>query len=223
MSNSICQVVLIDKGGKLKQTSIETDDNNPLSVVNKRLLYTACKYKLTSKSSNNDLDGFEILHRFTKDSFPGFTRNKCGMNSSTSHEDTILLFGKSDGKAGNENKYEFPPPIDNQIFFGNLCLVKCSISYNEDAKDESDNMLMNLEKREWEKLYELLFGGFDDCEQSEEEEPDVLDQISDKKKTKDGYLKDGFVVDDDEDVSDEDEYAETDLSDEEEFQFSDED
>jgi len=225
MSKSVFKIVVIDKGGKLKQTSIETDDYNPLSIINKRLLYTACKYKLTTKPCKNELDGFDLLHKFNKDSFPNFTRSKCGMKSSSNHEDAILVFGKSNGKAGKENKYEFPPPIDNNIFYGTLCLVKCSICLNgNNDKADNDSLLSDMEKHEWEKLYELLFGGFDECEHSEEEEPDVLEQISDKKKTKDGYLKDGFVVDDTEYVSDEeDEYAETDLSDEEDFQFSDED
>ena len=29
----------------------------------------------------------------------------------------IHLYGKKKGKAGDENKYEFPPPVDNILFF----------------------------------------------------------------------------------------------------------
>ena len=32
---------------------------------------------------------------------------------------TIQVYGKTTGRAGQENKYEFPPPIDKTLFFGN--------------------------------------------------------------------------------------------------------
>ena len=44
------------------------------------------------------------------------------------------------------------------------------------------------------KVYEKLFGGFEDLK-SESESEDELDEVPDDMKTKDGYLKDGFVVD----------------------------
>ena len=72
----------------------------------------------------------------------------------------------------------------------------------------------------WDKLYEKLFGGFEDLNNAiieDEMELDELDNISVSKKTKKGgYLKDGFVVDtddDDECSNSEDEY-ETETNDE---------
>jgi hypothetical protein len=50
----------------------------------------------------------------------------------------------------------------------------------------------------WDKIYEKLFGGFEDLSataKEDEEEEDELENIPSNKKTKDGYLKDGFVVD----------------------------
>ena len=50
----------------------------------------------------------------------------------------------------------------------------------------------------WEKMYEKLFGGFEDLAATcleDELEIDELDSIPADKKTKQGYLKDGFVVD----------------------------
>ena len=38
-------------------------------------------------------------------------------------KNTIAIYGKINGKAGQENKYEFPPPIDNILFFGGCVLV----------------------------------------------------------------------------------------------------
>ena len=55
---------------------------------------------------------------------------------------------------------------------------------------------------QWNKLYEKLFGGFEDLSATcaeDEEEIDELELVPEEKKTKHGYLKDGFVVDTEED------------------------
>ena len=57
-------------------------------------------------------------------------------------------------------------------------------------------------------MYNFLFGGFDTlatCEQDDEFEEDELDSLPAHRKTKDGYLKDGFVVDSEEDSESESE------------------
>ena len=59
-------------------------------------------------------------------------------------------------------------------------------------------MLTNLSLAIWNKIYEKLFGGFEDLvatAKEDEEEEDELANIPKEKKTKQGYLKDGFVVD----------------------------
>ena len=106
----------------------------------------------------------------------------------------VALFGKIDGKANSENKYDFPPPVDTLLFFGSCALV-CSI---KNADETNTWSVTSLSLEQWEKMYEKLFGGFEDlaatCAEDEEEE-DELDNIPASKKTKQGYLKDGFVVD----------------------------
>ena len=50
----------------------------------------------------------------------------------------------------------------------------------------------------WNKIYEKLFGGFEDLAATaaeDEAEEDELTNVPKEKKTKQGYLKDGFVVD----------------------------
>jgi hypothetical protein len=69
-------------------------------------------------------------------------------------------------------------------------------------------------------MYNFLFGGFDtlaNCDDDDDDD-DELDSIPSSRKTKDGYLKDGFVVDeeDDEDEEDEDEDDEDEDEDEDE-------
>jgi hypothetical protein len=105
----------------------------------------------------------------------------------------VCVYGKTEGKANTENKYDFPPPIDNVLFFGSCAIV--SMIWNND-KYEYCNITVEL----WEQMYEKLFGGFENLAIStieDEEEEDELDNIPIEKKTKQGYLKDGFVVDSD--------------------------
>ena len=59
--------------------------------------------------------------------------------------------------------------------------------------------MCDLDIMDWEKVYEYLFGGFEDLAATaaeDENEEDELEHIPDSQKTKEGYLKDGFVVDD---------------------------
>tara|TARA_B100001027_G_C16265055_1_gene331550 strand:- start:2800 stop:3426 length:627 start_codon:yes stop_codon:yes gene_type:complete len=101
----------------------------------------------------------------------------------------VEFYGKTDGRATFENKYDLPPPLDNTIYFGKCVLI---------LKDLNDSFLpFSIEL--WDKIYEKLFGGFEDLEATKEEdenEIDELEKIPDKYKTKEGYLKDGFVIDD---------------------------
>ena len=113
---------------------------------------------------------------------------------------TICLYGKTTGRANQENKFEFPPPIDNTLFFGNCILVK---------KSEDETNVLDLGESEWETIYEKLYGGFEDVGDEDSDDEDS-DEDEDVPRTKDGYVKDGFVVDDndedDDDEDDEDDY-----------------
>jgi len=113
---------------------------------------------------------------------------------------TISLYGKTTGRANYENKYEFPPPVDNILFFGNCILIAKS----------SEGDIMDLTQDMWEKIYETLYGGFDDIgeEDSDSECDSEAEEVG--KHTKNGYVKDGFVVDDDEDETEESEEDEND-------------
>ena len=108
----------------------------------------------------------------------------------------VSLFAKTEGKANTENKYDFPPPVDSALYFGTCVLVGKSIG--SDGAESYVSLTLVL----WHKMYEKLFGGFENldatCAEDEEEE-DELANVPDEKKTKQGYLKDGFVVDSDED------------------------
>ena len=102
----------------------------------------------------------------------------------------VIMFGKKNGRSGTENKYDLPPPVDTTLFFGPLLLVR----FDDDGTTPLD---FSLEL--WKNTYEKLFGGFEDLSataQEDEEEIDELADLPNEMKTKNGYLKDGFVTDD---------------------------
>jgi len=122
----------------------------------------------------------------------------------------IQVYAKTEGRANNENKYDFPPPIDTKLFFGN-----CAIIAKTETSEKSYEHV-NISLYLWNKIYEKLFGGFEDLNATAEEDENEIDElelIPKEKKTKSGYLKDGFVVDDKEEDEDNDEISDDDNSD----------
>ena len=145
---------------------------------------------LKRKHVDNESDLYKKCGFKKEDGFEKHAEWKVSIvNNVTYH---ISLYGKLKGKANTENKYDFPPPADNMLFFGNCILTnKVDGEYDE------------LSPELWDKLYEKLFGGFEDLEataEEDEKEIDELENIPKSMKTKSGYLKDGFIVDDDEDM-----------------------
>jgi hypothetical protein len=136
--------------------------------VEKDELYKKCKFKKS--------DGFELRHSWkTKKSKYSFT--------------SVSLYARDVGKANTENKYDLPPPIDNILYFGCIAIV---------AKDE-EGEYVDLSVGDWTTFYEDLFGGFEnlaDTAKEDEEEEDELANVPAEMKTKSGYLKDDFVVED---------------------------
>ena len=102
----------------------------------------------------------------------------------------IQMHGKTVGKANMENKYDFPPPIADTLFFGDCAVVRIV-----------DGQLHSLSIDEWTAIYEKLFGGFENLDDTIDQDNNEIDELADipkHMKTKTGgYLKDGFVVDDD--------------------------
>jgi hypothetical protein len=168
------QIILIEKNGTVKQ--------NIAKDVSRDTLYKKCGFKKP--------DGFE------KRTTWNVVINK--------EKVTVELWAKDDGKAGSENKYELPPPIDEPLFFGTYAVIRC----------DKDGNIINLPLELWNKVYDNLFGGFDDVEEDDDEESeDELETMSKEKKTKSGYLKDDFVADDDDDDDDDEDDGEGDEDD----------
>jgi hypothetical protein len=168
-------IIIVEKGGNLKALSVKEYQETEL--------FKKCGFKKA--------DGFLKQTEWT-----------IKMSGS---KYMVAVYGKTEGKANGENKYDFPPPIDNVLFFGSCALVCSKV---EGDTTSTCNLTLDL----WEKMYEKLFGGFEDLAATcaeDEAEIDELENVPKEKKTKQGYLKDGFVVDssdaeDDDDDDDDD-------------------
>lgn len=103
------------------------------------------------------------------------------------------VYAKSSGASRFVNKYELPPPIDTPLFYGKIGIV---------ATDIETEQVISLDSQEWEKVYEKLFGGFEDLDNTdgESEEDETLHMDPSQLTKTGGYVKDGFVVDDEEEI-----------------------
>jgi hypothetical protein len=158
--------IIVEKNGSLKDNEIQE------SLICAQELSKKCKFKKS--------DGF-----IKRTQWSCTSKNE---KENVSNKITVELWAKDDGIANSENKYEFPPPVDTELFFGACALV---------ARDSKNNYV-NLTKHMWNKIYEYLFGGFESLaanDDDDDDEEDELESISKNKKTRDGYLKDGFVID----------------------------
>ena len=104
---------------------------------------------LTQNSKSNGNDSLKLLYTWTI----GNTE--------------IVCYGWYDGEAGFENKHDLPPSgsssfidVDSseQLLFGDIFMVKIS-----------KNKYSPLTMTEYSDYYNQLFGGFDDCDSSDDE------------------------------------------------------
>jgi hypothetical protein len=156
MSKTKFTVVVVEKTGKLKETSLSFTD----------------KYNIHDT---------QYIYNFDTEDGKMFK---------------VAIYAKTEGKAGQENKYEFPPPFDKHLFFDKCILIK----YNEVLTPTS------LTVGEWNRLYNTLHGGFEDLGEEDEEEAFEIEEEERMLKnpnikfTKEGYLKDDMFVDDNDDM-----------------------
>ena len=118
----------------------------------------------------------------------------------------VNLFAKDNGRATTENKFDLPPPIDNNLYFGNMAIVACT---NTNSEENSIDFDVDM----WCKIYESLMGGFEDITNTDDEEEEE-EYVPPELLTKQGYKKDGFIVSDDDDEEEEDDDDDDDDDDE---------
>lgn len=180
------KIVLVEKNGERKDLNAKD--------LSRKDLYKKCGFRKS--------EGFEMRHSWKVEAVGSIPLYK------------VEVWARNTGRANTENKYDLPPPIDTELYFGKIVIVGV----------DSEGELIDLDKSAWEKVYEQLFGGFDDLDDDEEDEEDELENIPQELKTKvGGYMKDGFVVDADESDNDGEGFGEEDLDDDDDDESSEED
>ncbi len=76
---------------------------------------------------------------------------------------TLFLFGTKEGKAGTENKHELPPPLDADLFFGDILLMA-----SKNATNFSNPIPFT--SQEYENFYTKMFEGFEDLDNEDDED-----------------------------------------------------
>ena len=147
---TVTTLLIIDKSGTPKVLTVKDFKMEDL--------YKKCGFKKP--------DGLEKRHVWV---------TKC---DKTSYR--ISVYAKEDGKANTENKFEFPPPIDNSLFFGS-CAV---LVEHKNVAGEYVPTIVTMDI--WDKLYEKMYGGFENLGETckaDDDESDELEAIPKSKKT----------------------------------------
>lgn len=131
---------------------------------------------------NTDIDKLDI-NKFPVKAVSNVGKGNIERECDFTYNDKILsVFAWSNGKAGTENKHDLPPPIDKELYFGNIFVI-----YHQ------NNKVINLSEKSYREFYEMAFGGFEDLGSedtwSTEEELASDDSLND------------FIVDDESDTS----------------------
>ena len=111
---------------------------------------------------------------------------------------TYVLFGCINGEAGEENKYDLPPPCDCDLYFNDLYFVKY----------EYKN-IVDLSIEDYNTFYAFCFEGFESIENSDEED-EIEEELSE-------HTSDREFINDEEDISISSETNEIELSDMSDF------
>ena len=95
-------IVLINKNSEVKQTKIKD--------LSREILHIKCGFK-----NNNDFDKRTVWNIAIEEEVYN-----------------IELWAKNSARANTENKYDFPPPVDTELYFGTCALIRV---------DDDDNII----------------------------------------------------------------------------------
>ena len=140
--------------------------------------------------SNSILDNIENIYKKAGlKSLDGFLKH-CDWEISIDEYPKLFIqvYGKIKGKADNENKYEFPPPIDNHLFFGKCIIVGF-------IQNKTENQYISLSVDLWKKIYNKLYS-FEDLgtQDTDENDEDEYETESSDDEEHDANVDDGFEL-----------------------------
>jgi hypothetical protein len=139
---------------------------------------TVREFKITPSMDVDQIDYNKLSKSIIKTPGEGSPSREADFNWSG---DTLSVYCWGGGKAGSENQHDLPPPIDTNLYFGDIIIIR-----------HCKGVLKNISKENYESFYEAAFGGFENLGSedswSSEEEVSENDSIHD------------FIVSDSEDV-----------------------
>ena len=121
------------------------------------------------------------------------------------NDNLISMYCWSEGSESKINKHDLPPPVDNELYYGDILVLR-----------HDNGNLIDLSKDNYNQFYEDAFGGFEDIEEEEEvssdEEPTQsdIDFIASEGEVSDEDYSEG---EEDEAVSESEEESEEDSAD----------
>jgi len=157
----------VEKEGKVKVMIIE----NPLGII-VRKDGTAEEIFIDKKLDIDNID-WKPFKQYIKTKGRGDIERECDWEMPDGM--LVSMFGWTKGKEENINKLEVPPPVDMELYYGDLIFI---------ATIKGFPICFNIEK--FEEFYSEAFGGFEDIEDSDEEANDEYDEGDD----------DSFIVED---------------------------
>ena len=114
--------------------------------------------KITKKGKVTNIEKSDI-------NFIKKNKNISKLNTWKYNNCDFVIYGCENGNAGEENKYDLPPPIDCELYFNDLYIIKLN-----------NDKLNDLTIEEYNTFYNDCFGGFEDIQTTDNEEEDELSE-----------------------------------------------
>lgn len=119
--------------------------------------------KITKKGSVKSINKNDI-------DFIKKNKNISKLNSWKYNNYDYILYGCINGEAGEENKYDLPPPSDCELYFSDLYFIKYE-----------NNNIIDLSLEDYNLFYAHCFEGFESIESTEDEiEEELSEHTSDR-------------------------------------------
>jgi hypothetical protein len=116
-------------------------------MVNTVLLLTNGGIDNVVLDSGADLDNFQDTSVFKTKG----TGQLHKLTEWTIFDTTMVMYGCVDGLAGAENQHNLPPPVDSELYFGDILAVLV----------DGNGSIQDLTKVTYQDFYEKQFGGFE--------------------------------------------------------------
>ena len=158
---------------------------------------------LVSINNQVNLDNFTDKSVFTSLG----TSEPIKISEWTIFDSTMVMYGFDQGEAGMENKHDLPPPVDSELYFGDILVVLV----------DDGGQIQDLTTVTYQDFYQKQLGGFEDLTDSgseaEQSESENSEDDSEYKPEGSTHTESSDQEDDDDDLGESEEERETSESD----------